>query len=121
MRVAGFGFRKGAGVESLLDALSGAGGAGVTHVATVEAKAGAACLTELAAKLGVPVCAIGSKDLAKAEVATHSEKSVAMYGTGSVSEAAALVAAGPGARLIAERSLSADKMATCAIAEGGME
>ena len=104
-----------------MDALEIAGSAGVTHVATVKAKAEAVCMTDLAAKLGVPVCEVSEVDLVKADVTTHSEKSLAMFGTGSVSEAAALIAAGPGARLIAKRSMSADKMATCAIAEGGIK
>jgi cobalt-precorrin 5A hydrolase len=50
-------------------------------------------------------------------VETQSEKSKSMYGTGSLSEAVALIAAGPKARLLAARAISPDTMATCAIAE----
>lgn len=117
MRVAGLGFRNGAGAESLFAALNAAGGEGVTHLATVEAKAGAACLKAMAQQLGLPVCAVNAAELAEADVVTRSHKSVAMYGTGSVSEAAALVAAGPGARLVVTRVLSDDRMASCAIAQ----
>jgi cobalt-precorrin 5A hydrolase len=40
-----------------------------------------------------------------------------MFGTGSIAEASALVAAGPGARLRGPRAVSADGTATAAIAE----
>ncbi|HZV10809.1 MAG TPA: precorrin methylase, partial [Novosphingobium sp.] len=42
---------------------------------------------------------------------------IARFGTGSLAEALALVAAGPGARLIAPRHISTDGMATAAIAQ----
>ena len=108
MRVAGFGFRKGAGVESLADALAATGIGGVTHLATVAAKADAPCLSEMARRLGAPVIVVAQDRLGEAQVTTHSD---------SVSEAAALNAAGPGARLVVARTVSADRMATCAIAE----
>lgn len=118
MRVAGFGFRKGASLDSLLAALEATGCATtVTHLATVDAKADAVCMTGLAQRLDLTVHAVPETELAGAAVETRSEKSLDMYGTGSVSEAAALVAAGPGAHLLVSRTLSADRMATCAIAE----
>ena len=49
---------------------------------------------------------------------TQSPASRASRGTGSVAEAAALAAAGPGARLLSPRVISADGRATCALAEG---
>ncbi len=118
MRVAGFGFRKGARVESLLQALNAAGGAyEVSRVATVADKADAAVFIELARCLDLPSEAVEKDALSEAEVETQSEKSAAMYGTGSLSEAVALIAAGPKARLVASRTISSDSMATCAIAE----
>ncbi|ENO84722.1 hypothetical protein C666_16775, partial [Thauera linaloolentis 47Lol = DSM 12138] len=42
----------------------------------------------------------------------------AARGCGSVAEAAALAAAGQGARLLAIRHISPDRSATCAIAQG---
>jgi len=42
----------------------------------------------------------------------------ARYGARSVAEAAALAAAGPGARLVGTRVISDDRLATAAIAEG---
>lgn len=118
MRVAGFGFRKGANVESLMAALQRAGGAkGVTHIATIEVKVCAA-IRELGQQLGVPLETVSEDGLASVQVSTHSDKSAEAYGTGSLSEAVALIAAGEGARLIALRAKSDDGMATCAIAEG---
>ena len=116
MKVAGFGFRKGANVESLAAAFTAAGGAADVF-ATVTAKADAACLTELAARFGVSITPVSADDLPIAKVTTQSDKSTAMFGTGSLSEAAALLAAGPGAWLVSARVISPDSMATCAIAE----
>ncbi len=117
-RIAGFGFRKETGINSLLDALMMAGGATkVTALATVDGKQDAACLQALAERLNLPIHAIPRSALEGIDVPTVSQKSLDMYGTGSVSEAAALIAAGPKARLITKRTLSADHRATCAIAE----
>jgi len=49
---------------------------------------------------------------------TKSEFVKARFGTGSVAEAAALAAAGRHARLISTRTVSQDRTATAAIAEG---
>ncbi len=118
MKVAGFGFRKGAGIESLMQALVAAGGPnGIERIATVSVKAEAPCFLELAQRLGLPLQSVGQDALSHATVATQSEKSLAMYGTGSLSEAVALLAAGPNARLVTPRVISHDSMATCAIAE----
>lgn len=118
MRVAGFGFRKGAGVDSLLAALEAAGGSrGITRLATVSDKAETGSFHALAEELSLPTVSVPASALSSVTVATVSAKSEAMYGTGSLSEAVALVAAGPKAKLVAARAVSPDKMATCAIAE----
>ena len=117
MIVAGFGFRSGVTLGALQDALARAGGAeGVTHLATLAAKAHG--LAELSAALGLPVVAVAAEALAGLVVVTQSDRVAALYGTGSVAEAAALVAAGPGARLRGPRAVSTDGTATAAIAEG---
>lgn len=117
MRVAGFGFRKGAGVESLLGALEAAGGAvDLDAIATVEAKA--ELLGLLGDQLGLDVTLVPVTALPDQPVRTQSEKSQRLFVTGSLSEAVALYAAGAGAELIAARAISPDKMATCAIANG---
>ncbi len=117
MIVAGFGFRSGVTTGALQDALARAGGAaGVTHLATAAAKAEG--LAGLSAVLGLPVVAIAPQVLEGQAVVTQSDRVAALYGTGSVAEAAALAAAGPGARLRGPRAASADGTATAAIAEG---
>lgn len=119
MTVAGFGFRRAASLASLRDALSQAGGpVGVIALATLADKAGAPALLALATELGVPVCAIPGERLATVATLTRSARISARLGTGSVAEAAALVAAGDGARLLGPRAKSNDGMAVAALAVG---
>ena len=122
MKVAGLGFRSSASVASLREALNAAGGAqGLAAVATVSDKADAAALRALAQELGLPIRGIPAATLAKMETMTQSEQIADRFGTGSVAEAAALAAAGRGARLTSARRISQDRMATAAIAEGDGE
>jgi len=116
MIVAGFGFRTGTSLAALQDALAQAGGAAdVTHLATLAAKA--PDLLPLGQKLGLPVLALPPEALHGQPTLTRSDRVQALYGTGSVAEAAALAAAGPGARLRGTRAVSTDGTATAAIAE----
>lgn len=118
MIVAGFGFRASATVSSLEDALDRTDRALEVHaLATAKDKADTPAFAALAALLGLPVLRIDSTALRAQQTVTQSPDSIAARGTGSVAEAAALAAAGPGARLIAPRVVSADRMATCALAQ----
>ncbi|WP_194455224.1 cobalamin biosynthesis protein [Bradyrhizobium sp. CCBAU 53421] len=122
MKVAGLGFRSNASVASLREALDAAGGPnGLAAVATVSDKADALALKVLAKELGLPIRGFPAAILAEVETTTQSERIKARFGTGSVAEAAAIAAAGRGARLIAARAMSQDRMATAAIAEGDGE
>jgi cobalt-precorrin 5A hydrolase len=116
--VAGFGFRASATVESLADAYARAGG-DAACLATATDKAEAPAMVALARRLSLPLRGIAAADLAAQETATLSDHSQNQRQTGSVAEAAALAAAGPGSRLIAPRAISADRMATCALAQTG--
>lgn len=117
MRVAGFGFRRAASLASLREALAAAGGAeGIDALATAAAKAGSTALQKLAAQLGVPVHAVPAEALAGAITVSRSELVAARFGTGSVAEASALIAAGVGSRLLGPRAASNDGMAMAAIA-----
>ena len=117
MIVAGFGFRAGATLAALQDALAKAGGAeGVTHLATLSAKAEG--LRPLAEALDLPVLALGPERLRGVATLSRSDRVESMFGTGSVAEAAALAAAGAGAYLRGPRAVSADGTATAALAEG---
>lgn len=119
MIVAGFGFREGASVEGLRDALTRAGPAGTPSLlATAADKAGAEVFRSFARETALPVRAVPVAELARQATHTQSAASNAAYGTGSVAEAAALAAAGPGARLLGPRVISSDRMATCALATG---
>ena len=117
MIVAGFGFRKAASLESLLDALDRARGTQAPALlATAEDKATAPAFQALSARLNLPIHAVALDALAATETPTRSARVRALRGSGSVAEAAALVAAGPGASLLGTRAVSADRMATCALA-----
>ncbi|WP_199260410.1 cobalamin biosynthesis protein [Paracoccus binzhouensis] len=113
MRVAGIGFRQAASLASLADALARAGSADA--LATSPAKADAPVIRALAARTGLPLIAV---EVAGIATPTRSPRILARLGTGSLAEAAALAALGPGARIVAPRVLSQDGMATAAIAEG---
>lgn len=114
MRVAGFGFRKAAGLDSLLAAYERAGGA-ADVLATAASKIEG--LMPLARRLGLPLIGVSVQDMA-AQAVVGSRRVQGLHGTGSVAEASALAAAGPGARLVAAKVASADGMAVAAVAEG---
>jgi len=122
MRVAGFGFRQDATHAALKDALAKAsavsGGNSVSMLATHERKSGHPALQALASELNLPVLAIDNETFSKISTRTHSDRVAALYGTGSVAEAAALAAAGAGARLVCARVISDDGTAVAAIAAG---
>ena len=126
--VAGFGFRRGATVASLRDALAQAMATlqfvqplpPLALLAAPQDKADAACLRALADELGLPVHAVDAAVLNATPTLTDSARVRALRGSGSTAEAAALAAAlvhgGPGATLLHPRAVSADRLATCAIA-----
>ena len=118
MIVAGFGFRAEATLASLQDALASAqfGQPQVTRFAAPHDKT--PLVEQLAETLDRPLIAIAPKALRSAQTPTQSVASLDVRQTGSVAEACALAAAGPGARLLTLRHISQDRMATCAIAEG---
>jgi cobalt-precorrin 5A hydrolase len=117
--VAGFGFRRTATRESLRDALErAADGLRPDLLATAADKAYQPVFRALAAELGVGATGIGAARLAVQQTRTQSEVVRASRGVGSLAEAAALSAAGKGARLIRARVVSRDGLATCALARG---
>ncbi|SNR43594.1 cobalamin biosynthesis protein [Puniceibacterium sediminis] len=119
MIVAGFGFREAAGMDSLRAALELAcEGRQPDLFATAAGKEKSVGLLALAVELGFAIRVVSVDQLRAQVTVTQSEASETAYGTGSVAEAAALAAAGPGARLIGARIISHDRMATCALAEG---
>lgn len=120
MIVAGFGFRAAATRESLQSAFDlAADGYLVTALATAGDKAQAAPMRALALALALPVRPVDGDAIRRAGTLTQSPRVLTERGTGSLAEAAALSAAGPGARLLSPRHISQDRLATCAIAIGG--
>ncbi|WP_240538610.1 cobalamin biosynthesis protein [Halomonas sp. SH5A2] len=118
MRVVGFGFRHGASLASLaalLDTLTQRFGA-------IDALAATQSMRPLVQSLGQARCLnvilVADADLPSVTTVTHSAQSLQARGTGSVSEAVALLAAGPGAQLLGPRHISTDRQATAAIAIG---
>lgn len=122
MIVAGFGGSSRATAGSFAAALEAAtAAAGVRprpdRLAAPAARAEA--LAPLAQALGLPLVVLSPEALAAAPATpTQSAASRAATGAGSAAEAAALIAAGRGARLLAPRAISPDRLATCALAEG---
>ncbi|MDP5306941.1 cobalamin biosynthesis protein [Paracoccus spongiarum] len=112
MRIAGIGCRAGAPPEALLDALARAEAQG----GPVAALAGIALrATELRA-LGRPLHLVAVAGIA---TPSRSPRVLALHGTGSVAEAAALAACGAGARIVVARVTSRCGRATAAIATTG--
>jgi len=117
MTVAGIGCRRGVDAAEVLAAVTAARAAhavaGLDALATV--KRDEPALAEAAERLALPLLIVAAGD--DARLLTQSAASRAVTGTGSASEAAALAAAGPGARLLGPR-LAVGRV-TCAIATRG--
>lgn len=118
MRVVGLGFRREASLTSLLEVLSRiqCRQGKLDALATSVAKSTAGPLPLLARQLGLPLLSIDPELLARQHTHTQSPRQQALFQTGSLAEAAALAAAGPGACLLQTRLVSADGMATAALA-----
>jgi cobalt-precorrin 5A hydrolase len=121
--VIGVGFRDEASAQSIGEVLAGvAAHAALPGVASViavpEDKAAHPGLLAAArtAQLAIEAVAAGAMRVADACVTTRSEQVKKHRGVGSVCEAAALAAAGAGARLVVTRIVSADRRATAAAA-----
>lgn len=125
MIAVGIGCRKAANMEDVLAAIDAAcrlfsvDHAGVDVVATAALKQGERGIIDAAGRLGMPLQIIADMELREAGSRTisRSEKALALTGVGSVSEAAALAAAGPDAVLLGPRVATGP--VTCAIAVSG--
>ena len=121
MKVAGVGFRASATLADLRQALDLLQ-AQPDALASLQAKAAAEPLKTLATELGLPLIALAEEDIAGEQTLTCSPRIKARFATGSLAEAAALVGArqarsGARARLIAPRIVTANGLATAALAE----
>ena len=115
MIVAGFGMRADVTEASLQDALDQTGYA-PDVIATVADKAEFIALQAFARAQKLPLQTVSQDSLDQVQTQTQSQASLHHRSTGSVAEAAALIAAGAGATLLSTRKISNDRLATCAIA-----
>lgn len=114
VRVAGIGCRAGAAPEALRAALRLA----VARAGPIDLLATVPARVDQLTSLGLPIKAVSVQGI---ETETKSARIMVAYGTGSIAEAAALVAAGPGARLVLARQILAQGAVTVAVAEGEEE
>lgn len=124
--VAGIGARRGVSAEAIVDLVrevAARHNAPLSHLTlcTLESKADEQGLRDAARKLGVELVLLPLEALRarRGAAPTHSPRVQAMFGVGSVAEAAALVGAGPGSRLLAPRS--ATPYVACALAVSAEE
>jgi cobalt-precorrin 5A hydrolase len=124
MMVAGIGCRRGVGADEVLAAIATAldrfatGRAGLDALATAELKLAEEAIALASQRLGLPLRIVGSAELKKAAgTDSISKKALELTGAGSVSEAAALAAAGAGSVLLGPRLVVGP--VTCAIAVCG--
>jgi cobalt-precorrin 5A hydrolase len=123
MIVAGVGFRRSATADEIMVLVKQAVAraelpySALNQLATIDALAALPAFEEAARRLAVSAIVIDDTALnaAAPRVSTHSARSLAAHGVGSVAEAAALAAGGSEARLILERITSAS--ITCALAQ----
>lgn len=116
MIVAGFGYRK-AATQADLSATLALTGHAPDALASVTEKAQGP-LAALAETLQIPLIAVDPADIERQTTPTQSNRIQQRFNTGSLAEAAALAAAGPGAQLLGPRQIGADGMATVALAQG---
>ena len=121
MIVAGFGFRNIATTDSLRNALAATRAEPPALLAVPADKAHAPAIQQLARELGLAVLPVAESTLRAMQTQTQSQPSLDHRATGSVAEACALAAAGPDARLLKSRQISADRCATCAIAQTSIQ
>lgn len=120
--VAGIGLRSGASETDILacldQTLAAAGMEAAQRFATLASRFAEPGLVAAARSRNAELVAIPDEALKgfEASCATRSTRIASLYGVGSVAEAAALAAAGPGAELIQPRIATA--RVTCALARG---
>ncbi|QFT85772.1 hypothetical protein FIU88_12385 [Halomonas sp. THAF12] len=120
MRIAGFGFRRSATLASLTEALERLESRHGPADRLAAADSMRPIVQALGEARGLETLAVPDEALASAETLTHSPRSRRVRGTGSVAEAVAILAAGPGATLLGPRLVSADRRATAAMAIAAM-
>jgi cobalt-precorrin 5A hydrolase len=119
--VIGLGFRNSAGAAAITEVIAAAAaqaGGAACAIAVPDDKSTHPALREALRDCGLPIQRIAVEAMlrADADIATRSVAIEHHRGVGSVCEAAALAAAGEGARLVVTRLISGDRTATAAAA-----
>jgi cobalt-precorrin 5A hydrolase len=119
--VIGLGFRDEASASAIGEALAAAitqAGSEASAIAVPDDKSDHAGLIAAARNTELPIEGVTAEAMLRANalIETHSPTIERHRGVGSVCEAAALAAAGAGARLVVSRLISADRTATAAAA-----
>ena len=120
--VVGVGSSSGAGTDALGGLVAGvleeAGldSGCVGAVATVDRKLEEPAIVALSRRMGAPLVAFTAAELSGVDVPNPSAAAADAVGTPSVSEAAALLAAGPGGQLLVAKTISATRDSTVAVA-----
>ncbi len=120
--IAGIGIRPGTAASDILAcldealAIAGLAGAATMRFATLSSRLDEPGMIAAASERGAELVAIPDEALKgfEAACATRSTRIASLYGVGSVAEAAALAAAGPGGTLVQPRIATA--RVTCALA-----
>ena len=124
MIIAGFGFRKNVQFESLQDVYKTLfmhhklAVRDICGVATHVDKAQNPALQSLSQNFKLSIIAVSQNEIDLQNTKSRSALSLHHYNTGSLSEAAALAAAGANSYLLGNRMISKDGLATCALAKG---
>lgn len=116
MRVAGFGMRRSATLASLTEALERLEAQYGPADRLAAAESMRPTVQALGEARGLETLAVPDAALASADTHTYSPHSRRARGTGSVAEAVARLAAGPGSELLGPRLISPDRCATAAMA-----
>ncbi|WP_210484233.1 cobalamin biosynthesis protein [Microvirga antarctica] len=122
MIVAGLGCRSLVSPQEVMDLVAAAAHAAcvelseIASLATIDTRSREPGLVDAATRLGLPILAVSGDAMrsSASRVATHSPRAIALFGVGSVAEAAALAAIGPAATLLLPR-IASDRV-TCALA-----
>lgn len=120
-RIVGVGCRSTATQSALVEAIEMALVATpgpLDAIATTLEKANTPIVKGVARRFNLEIIAIDPTELFGQRTSTQSPRILARFGTGSLAEAVALVAAESCAQLLCTRQISSDGMATAAIAQG---
>ncbi|MFI9404224.1 cobalamin biosynthesis protein [Nocardia sp. NPDC052316] len=115
----GLGLRSGTPADSIVEAVRKTlGDNEISCLATIDRRMDEPGLRDAAAELGVPIQGYAAAELADVAVPNPDSRTAAAVGTGSVAEAAAILAAGHGTLVITKRIVAGLTIAVAQRAPG---